>query len=227
MVRRVEAVTGEIREVDAADERDLVVDHDRLLMVAVHRPLVAIERTLDPRRDTQPLASRAHLGASRVKQRHGRSGPQQHANVDRLGELGQQPTEHDRRVTVAHELQRRLQMPAGDVDVRTSGGEPLGDTRERRRSIDEHLDAIARPRRRVACRPATRRRIQRPLPTVTAKTAPMMRADQSLHAVTHALDDCHPFTSSPRFRALTYPESRHPKQRAVKHRALAPRPTRP
>ncbi len=47
VLARVESVTGLGGEVDAADERDPVVDHDRLLVVAVQRPLLRIEPTLD------------------------------------------------------------------------------------------------------------------------------------------------------------------------------------
>jgi hypothetical protein len=40
-----------------------------------------------------------------VTQRHGRPGPKQHADINRLGALGQQPAEYDRQVAVAHEFQ--------------------------------------------------------------------------------------------------------------------------
>ena len=43
----VEAVSTLGREVDAADERDAIVDHDRLLVMAVQRPLPRVEATLD------------------------------------------------------------------------------------------------------------------------------------------------------------------------------------
>src|ERR1035437_8433200 len=46
---RVIKITAEVRQVDAADKRELVVDHDELLVVAVHRALVRVQRGLDPR----------------------------------------------------------------------------------------------------------------------------------------------------------------------------------
>jgi hypothetical protein len=44
MAAVVEAIAGFRGQVDSADEGDAVVDHDRLLVVAVHRPLLRIER---------------------------------------------------------------------------------------------------------------------------------------------------------------------------------------
>ena len=49
MLAQVVPVAGLVREVDPADEGDPVVDDDRLLVVAVNRPLARIELALDPR----------------------------------------------------------------------------------------------------------------------------------------------------------------------------------
>ncbi len=61
MLVRVEPVTGLGGEVDAADERDPVVDHDRLLVVAVQWPLLRIKPTLDAGVASQVGAHRAHV----------------------------------------------------------------------------------------------------------------------------------------------------------------------
>ena len=47
MTRPVEPVAGEIGEIDAAHERQLVVDDDELLVMAMQRPLVRVERAHD------------------------------------------------------------------------------------------------------------------------------------------------------------------------------------
>jgi hypothetical protein len=44
MHARVVAIAVEARQVDPADARNAVVDHDELLMVAVERPLLGVER---------------------------------------------------------------------------------------------------------------------------------------------------------------------------------------
>lgn len=50
----------------------------------------------------------------------------------------------------AHELEVRRQMPPGDVDVRARSGHRLGDGRHRLGAVDEHVELVARPRRRIA-----------------------------------------------------------------------------
>ena len=95
MLGRVEAVAGLGGEIDAADERDPVVDHDRLLVMAVHRPLLRVELALDPRVARQLVAHRAHLAARRPEQRQRRARPDEHADVDPLGQLGEQVAQHD------------------------------------------------------------------------------------------------------------------------------------
>ena len=65
----VEAVAGLVSEVDPPDEGQPVVDDDRLLVVAVHRTLVAVEFAADPRSAPQLVAHRAHLPARRPEER--------------------------------------------------------------------------------------------------------------------------------------------------------------
>jgi hypothetical protein len=189
----VEAVAREIGEVDAADERELVVDHDRLLVVAVHRPLAAVERTADARRGTQPLARRPDLSARWVKQRDRRAGPQQDPNVDRLGELSQQPAEDDGWILVADDFEARLEMPARNVDVGPRGAQALRDAGKRLGSVDEHLDPISRPRRRIARGPATGRYLDGAIPAVSVKSTPMVCANHALEAVTEKSIELHAF----------------------------------
>jgi hypothetical protein len=61
VLARIEAIAGLVGEVDPADERDLVVDHDRFLVMAVHRPLAAVELHPDLRPAGEPLAKLAHV----------------------------------------------------------------------------------------------------------------------------------------------------------------------
>ena len=59
----VEAVTAERREVDPADEGDLAVDDDQLLVVAVERPLARVQRDVDARAAGQLVADVPDLAA--------------------------------------------------------------------------------------------------------------------------------------------------------------------
>jgi len=89
MLGRVITITAEVRQVDAADKGDLVVDHDELLVVAVHRALVRVQRGLDARPAHELVAPLAHGGPARREHGHRSPRPQQHANGDRLGRLAQ------------------------------------------------------------------------------------------------------------------------------------------
>ena len=57
-VVRIAAV---VREVDASDERDPVVDHDRLLVVAVHVTDTRVQLALDVGPPAEALRHRAHV----------------------------------------------------------------------------------------------------------------------------------------------------------------------
>ena len=57
MVTVVKTIAAERREVDPSNEGDLAVHDDELLVVAVHRALMGIERTSHPRAaDAAPRA---------------------------------------------------------------------------------------------------------------------------------------------------------------------------
>ena len=69
MLARVEPVAAERREIEAADVRDVVVDDDELLVVAVHRPLLGVECDLNTRAANELVTDRANLGAVRMEER--------------------------------------------------------------------------------------------------------------------------------------------------------------
>ena len=115
VVARVEAVAGVVGEVDAVDERQLAVDADRLLVVAVERVLARVDLAADARVAREGAHGLAHLRAAGVKGRDRRPGPDEHAHVDALGQLREQRARRDGRLA-AHELEVRRQVPAGDVD---------------------------------------------------------------------------------------------------------------
>jgi hypothetical protein len=75
MLGCVVAITAEVCQVDPADKRDFVVDHDELLVVAVHGALVGVKRGLDARAVHELVASLAHGLAARRERRHRSPGP--------------------------------------------------------------------------------------------------------------------------------------------------------
>ena len=116
---------------------------DRLLVVAVHRPFLRVERALDPRAGRKLVAHRPHARARRTEERQRGARPREHAHVDALRQLGEQIAEHDG-LAVAHEREVGREVPAGQVDVRASRPQRLRDRRQRLRAVDEHLERIAR-----------------------------------------------------------------------------------
>ena len=131
----VVAVAGQRRQVDAADERDLVVDDHELLVVAVHHPRARVELALDLRAAHEPLARGLDLGAARLEDRHRRAGPHDHAHRDALGGLGQQLAHRPRVARAGVEV--GLEVPRADVDVALGAcGSPrrCAAARSRRRS---------------------------------------------------------------------------------------------
>jgi hypothetical protein len=66
---RVEPVTRIEGEIDPSDKGQPVVDDDRLLVVAVHRTLFAVELAANPGPAPQLIAHRTHLPARRPEER--------------------------------------------------------------------------------------------------------------------------------------------------------------
>ena len=158
----VETVAGEIREVDAAHEGQLVVDDHELLVVAVQRPLVRVERAHDGAVLAERIAHAAH-GAPRHRiQRQGRAAPEQHAHGHAAGGRPRAGRAGSPAARPAVSAKSGRHAPAGDVDVRASARDRLGHARERLLAVDEHLDRVAR-------RWAARRRPPRPRRTPTAR----------------------------------------------------------
>ena len=164
VVAGVVAIAREVGHVDAPDKGDLIIDHDRLLVMAVHRPLPCVESALDTGGAAQPLANGANLAARRMEQRNRGSGPEENAYLDPLGQAGEQVAEHHRWFAVAHELKRGFYVPSSDMHVRVRGLESLGDALERPSAIDEHLDAVARSRRWLTGSPGERGALKRFVP---------------------------------------------------------------
>src|SRR5207302_1709670 len=107
------AVSSETREIDPANERDVVVDDHELLVVAMHRPLDRIERTAHRRPAYKRLAFSSDSRAARIEQAQRRTRPQQHSHLRSLGRGGEQLAQRGG-AAITDELELRLHVPAGD-----------------------------------------------------------------------------------------------------------------
>ena len=186
---RVEAVARVRRQVDAADERDPVVDDDELLVVTVERTLPGVRGELDLRAEGQCMPDAVDVPAIGMEERQRRAGPHQHPHGDALGQSGEQAAELDA-FRPAGEGEVRRDVPAREMDMRPGAPELGGEPRQRLGPIDEHLQRASLPRRWVAGRPeAAVRRLERPPPPEPAQPAPMVATDGPLGGVPNRLVD--------------------------------------
>ena len=111
---------------------------------------------LHPRSAGQPVRASRTVARSGANVRGGAPGPHEHADVDALGRLGEQLAQDDGRL-VAGQGEVRRDRPAGDVDVAPRAADRTLDRGQRGGPVDEHLERVARPRRRVARGPEARR----------------------------------------------------------------------
>ncbi len=188
----VEPIAAEAGQVDPADEGDLVVDDHELLVVAVGEALVTVEHALDPRPGAELLAALPDGRAGRLEHRDGRPGPDEDPDGHPFGQLAEEAPDR-RSARPPPEPEVGLDVPAGDVDVRTGGGDRRGDPREGVGAVDHHLEGVPRPRARVAGAPQpVGRRVEPGGRAEPAEPAPVVGARQSLDRVADSLVEALP-----------------------------------
>jgi hypothetical protein len=175
MLGEIEAVARLVGEVYTADEGDTVVDDDRLLVVAVQGPLLRVEGALDLGAADELFPHRSNLPTGRPEEGKRSPGPDEHSDVDPLGELGEHAPE-DRRLGVPGQCEVRREVPSGEMDVRRGVTDFLGDPGKRNCAVDQDFELVARPRRRIPMSPATLGGIQRMFPANAPKPAPVVRS---------------------------------------------------
>ena len=184
MITGVETIAAERGQVDAPDERDLAVDDHQLLVVAMHRPLVRIKRALHAGAAGQLLAHAPDRRTSRREGPHRRSCPQQHPNLDALGQIAEQIAQPSCPI-VAGQTEIGRKVPPGDMHMRASAGQRLSDPWQRLPAVDQHLKRAPRPRRGIGGSPQRRvaRRFQLIDSANTLQPATMMPTDRDLDAL--------------------------------------------
>ena len=172
----IEPVASLGGQVDPADERNPVVDHDRLLVVAMEWAFVAVECDLHLRVPRETVPHERDVFPRGAEQWKRRAGPGEHADVDALCELREEVAQDDV-LSVPDERERGCEVPAGQVDVRVGAEKFLGHRRQRFGSVDQDVDRIAGARRRIRLGPSTRRRRKGSLPPDPAEPSPVVSAD--------------------------------------------------
>ena len=176
MLIGVEAITRLRGEIDAADERHAVIDDNRLFVMAVHRPFVRIKCALDLRPSTQLLPNPPHVAPRGTEERKGSAGPDQHADIEALGQFREEiPKDYVLAVALEREIRRKV--PPGQMNVRARSSELCRDRWQGLLTVDEDVDRIPRPHRWVTGSPTSNWGVERPLPSDPPQTTSMVTAD--------------------------------------------------
>ena len=189
VLRGVEWVTTVERQVDAADERHLVVDHDDLLVVRVLEPDARVGLCLDLRRTGEDLHVRLDLPLRRPEDGDRSSLPHEQPHVDTTGDIRKQVPEDDG-LLLPGQVQLGRKAPAEKVHVGLRAGDRVGDGGEIGRAVDQDLDAV--PASRLECRPAREPELvsdEDMLPADLAEPPTMVRGHRALHALAHGVGD--------------------------------------
>jgi hypothetical protein len=160
----VEAITRLRGEIDSADERHSIIDDNRLFVMAVHRPFLRIQCALDLRRHTQLLPNPPHLASGGTEERKGSAGPDQHADIDALGQVRQEIPK-DYLLAVALECEVGRKVPPRQMNVGARSSEFLRDRWKGLLTVDENVNRITSPHRRVTGSPTSHRGLKRALPS--------------------------------------------------------------
>ena len=132
----------------------------------------------------------AYISARGAKRGDRRALPEQDANVDLLGQLGQQDP-HDERLLLAAERQLGREEPAGEVHMgrrRRHVGRHPG---QRLRAVDQHLDRVPLAGRR-ALREVERRRVQGVLLADAPEVTPVPVANRPVDLTSERMPELDP-----------------------------------
>ncbi len=151
VISGVVPVAAQRRQVDAADERDLAVDDDQLLVMAVHWALAGIERDPHARAAKELVAHLPNGATARREDGQRCPGPQQHPDIHAFSQLAEQIAKA-RCAIVTREPETGSHVPPGDVDVRAAARERPSDARQSLSAVYQNLERAPGPRRRITTR---------------------------------------------------------------------------
>jgi hypothetical protein len=111
----------------------------------------------------QSLPHLPHLQSRGPKKGQWSTCPDQHADVDALGKFGEKIAK-DYPLAVALEREVRRKVPSGQMNVRACLSQFRHHRREGLRAVDENVDRVTGPHRRLSGRPTPGRGLERTLP---------------------------------------------------------------
>ena len=114
MRRPVESITGQSCQVDATDKCKRAVDDHELFVMAVHRAIVRVERSANPRPTRQSMHQLACLRARRLHDRRRRPRPDKDAHVNAIRRFREQIPHRDH-CGMSLQGKPRVDRPTRDV----------------------------------------------------------------------------------------------------------------
>ena len=201
--RAVERVTAVECQVDPADEGHAIVDHDRLLVVRVHEAHARIDLALNLVRAAELLDHHADVTARGPEERDRRALPEQQPHVDPLRELGEQVTQ-DRRLRSPGQVELGREVPAEEMHVRCRLSKLLGDGREERGAVDQHLQGIPLSCRKRAMSPVELVGCARLVPAVLPQPSGVVPHHRAVDRLAHRVP-CSPSELPPHVLQRTRP----------------------
>jgi hypothetical protein len=172
----VEAITRLRGEIDPADERHAVIDDNRFFVMAMHRPFVRIKCALDLRPSTQLLPNPAHVAPGGTEERKGSAGPDQHTDIEALGQFREEIPK-DYLLAVALERKVRRKVPPRQMNVRARSSEFFRNRWKGLLTVDENVNRIPWPHWWVTGSPTSNWGVERSLPSDPPQTTSMVTTD--------------------------------------------------
>jgi hypothetical protein len=171
MPGRIEAITGESRQIDSADERGFAIDEHELLVVAMQRALSSVESAADAGARRELAAHVASLASVWVKERQWGARPDKDAYVHPLRGLCEQVPQ---RRPFAAEPEVGRKVPARDPDMGPGLLDLVRDARQGFGSVDDHLELVAGTGWWIALGPTAARSVEGAQLADAPQAAPMV-----------------------------------------------------
>ena len=181
-MRAIEAARSKGGEIETAHERELVIYHHDLFVMAMKESLFGVDR--EPHAGMSGESSRQFFGFSATwpeRRRQRRTSPKENPHIHPVSRLDEQGFEC--RIGVLAQDEVVLHVPGGDMHERTRRTDGLGDRLECLFTVDENLEGVPRPCGRVSVHPWPRTRFESTVPPDLGKSPPVMTPQRPLEAI--------------------------------------------
>ena len=153
VLTRVEAISVFRGQVDASHECHPVVDHDRLLVVAMEGTLTGVERTMNVRSAAEFVSHVTNRASRRSESRQRGTRPSKHSDVNPLRQFREHVAQDRWGGAIAAKGEVGLKLPTGKPYVRPGSCDLIRNPRQRLFPINQDLERTSTTWQRVSLRP--------------------------------------------------------------------------